>query len=249
MNHKKNNHLTTAMVLAAGLGTRMRPLTNHTPKSLVKVGSKPLIDWVLDALTTAGIKTAYVNVHHLADRVRNHLVLRESPEIYISDESEQLLDSGGGVQKALELIDVDDVIVANGDSIWIDQSTSAIGYLMQYWNPETMDAALLLTPVETAVGFDGPGDFNMNADGYPIRRPANGTARFAYMGLQVLNRRLFQTCPEPPFSLNVLWDRAIEENRLGAVVYDGNWFHVGTLEAIVNAEAGLSQLGVLQTND
>jgi len=246
MNHKKNNHLTTAMVLAAGLGMRMRPLTNHTPKPLLEVGKKPLIDWVLDALKTAGIKTAYVNVHHRADRVRKHLVRRESPEIFISDESERLLDSGGGIQKALELTDVDEIIVANSDSIWIDQNTSAIGCLVQYWNPKTMDAALLLTPVETAVGFDAPGDFDINADGYPIRRLPNSTARFAYMGLQVLNRRLFHACPEPPFSLNVLWDRAIEDNRLGAVVYDGKWFHVGTPQAIVNTEAALNQLGVLQ---
>lgn len=221
----------TAMILAAGLGTRMRPLTNTRPKPMVEVGGKALIDWVLDDLAYAGVENAVVNVHYKADLMRDHLAGRSSPTIIQSDETALLLDTGGGVAAALPLIDDDVFLVTNSDALWQGGLSGALDELKQAWSDD-VDALLLLADMNRAFGFDGAGDFSLSKDGIPERRGDQASAPMAYAGTQLIHRRLFDNSPSGAFSFNILWDRAITGHRLKAIAYDDDWYHVGTPEAV-----------------
>ncbi len=233
----------TAMVLAAGLGKRMRPLTASRPKPLVEVRGKPLLDHVLDRLRAAGIGRAVVNVHYLADAVEAHLKDRaDDLDILISDERARLLETGGGVTQALPLIEDETFLVANSDNLWVDGPIDAIGLLAERWDPAKMDALLLVVPLAEANCHQGMGDFQMDPLGRLTRRARGKPAPFVYTGVQLASRRLFRDAPEGVFSTNLLWDRAIEEGRLFGLVHEGLWFDVGTPAAIARTEAVLSMI-------
>jgi N-acetyl-alpha-D-muramate 1-phosphate uridylyltransferase len=228
-----------AMVLAAGRGVRMRPLTDRLPKPLVTVAGKALIDYVLDRLAEAGVETAVVNVHHLADQIERHLAAWPVPRITISNERGQLLDTGGGVLKALPLLGGAPFFHLNADTIWIDGVKPNLVSLAEMFDPVRMDALLLLAATSTSVGYSGRGDFTMAPDGRLIRRPEREVAPFVYAGVAILNTALFSTAPPGAFSLNLLFDRAIEAGRLYGLRLEGVWMHVGTPEAIAAAEAAI----------
>jgi MurNAc alpha-1-phosphate uridylyltransferase len=228
------------MVLAAGLGTRMRSLTSHRPKALVEVGGKPLIDHTLDRLREAGVERAVVNVHYLADMLEAYLGTRAVPAITISDERSRLLETGGGIKKARPLLGEDPVFVANIDSVWIE-NTPALAALAAAWDPEAMDAILLLAPLERTLGFDGPGDFFRAEDGRLSHRGSAAAAPFAYIGFQIVKPQLVDSGPPgEPFSIFPCWIKAAEAGRLYGVVLDGFWMHVGDPEARAAAEARLT---------
>ncbi|RGP40817.1 UDP-N-acetylglucosamine diphosphorylase [Altererythrobacter insulae] len=228
----------TAMILAAGLGKRMRPLTASQPKPLVRVAGKPLIDHALDRLKEAGVAKAVVNVHYLADALEAHIVDRPIPEVTISDERERLLETGGGMAKALPLLP-DPFFSINSDNIWLDGPRNAFADLSDRWNSDEMDALLLVVPHDNAVNFTGDGDFHMDEVGRLRRRTPGRIAPFIYTGIQLVSHRLMRDSPEGPFSTNVLWNRAIEEGRLFGAAFTGQWFEVGTPEAIRPTEAAL----------
>ena len=229
----------TAMVLAAGLGTRMRPLTDDRPKALVEVGGRALIDHVLDRLAEAGVQRAVVNVHWFADRLEGHLKARgRGPEIIISDERAELLETGGGLKKARPLLGDDPVFVANIDSVWIDRG-DALGDLIRLWDPERMDAALLLARREGSIGFEGDGDFFLAEDGRLTFRGEAASAPFAYMGVHITRPDYADAGPDGPFSLSPLWRRSAAAGRLYGFVLDGDWMHVGDPQARDEAEARL----------
>lgn len=231
---------TKAMVLAAGLGTRMRPLTNDRPKALVEVQGRALIDHVLDRLADAGVAQAVVNVHWFAERLEQHLAARgRGPQIVISDERAELLETGGGLKKARPLLGDDPVFVANIDSVWIDRG-DALGDLARLWNPETMDAALLLARREGSIGFEGDGDFFLADDGRLTFRGDAPSAPFAYMGVHITRPGYADQGPDGPFSLSPLWRRSAAEGRLFGCVLDGDWMHVGDPQARDEAEAKLA---------
>lgn len=221
-----------AMVLAAGLGTRMRPLTESLPKPMVRVCDKPLIDWTMDHLEEAGVEEAVVNLHHLPQFLITHLKDRPRPRIVFSDETDQLLESGGGVKKALPLLGNDPFFVINSDIIWLNGTQSALMRLAAAWNSETMDALLLLQPLAGAHGYTDKGDFEMDPLGNVKRRQTGQVAPFVFAGVQILHPRLFDESPDGPFSLNVLYDRALSEGRLATIAHDGEWYHIGTLNAL-----------------
>jgi MurNAc alpha-1-phosphate uridylyltransferase len=232
------NPIRTAMVLAAGLGKRMRPLTATRPKPMVEVAGKPLLDHVLDRLRAAGIKRAVVNVHYLAAAVEAHLRDQAHDlEILVSDETGELLETGGGVVKALPLIEDQTFLIVNSDNLWIDGPVDAIGLLEQRWDEATMDALLLVVPLAQAHCHGGMGDFRMNPIGRLTRRAPGKPAPFVYTGVQIVSRRLFEDAPAGAFSMNVLWNRAIAQDRVFGLVHEGLWFDVGTPPAITKAEA------------
>ena len=234
---------TKAMVLAAGLGTRMRPLTNDRPKALVEVQGRSLIDHVLDRLADAGVTQAVVNVHWFAERLEQHLAARgRGPQIVISDERAELLETGGGLKKARPLLGDDPVFVANIDSVWIDRG-DALGDLARLWNPETMDAALLLARREGSIGFEGDGDFFLADDGRLTFRGDAPSAPFAYMGVHITRPGYADQGPDGAFSLSPLWRRSAAEGRLFGCVLDGDWMHVGDPQARDQAEAKLAGEG------
>jgi MurNAc alpha-1-phosphate uridylyltransferase len=231
----------TAMVLAAGLGKRMRPLTATRPKPLVEVAGKPLLDHVLDRLRAVGIRRAVVNTHYLADAVAAHLNDQaQDIEILISDERKQLLETGGGVTKALPLIEDETFLIVNSDNLWIDGPVDAIRLLEQRWDEKEMDALLLVVPLASAYCHGGPGDFRMDPVGRLTRRAPGKPAPFVYTGVQIVSRRLFRDAPDGAFSMNILWNRAIAEGRVFGLVHEGLWFDVGTPPAIARAEAILA---------
>jgi MurNAc alpha-1-phosphate uridylyltransferase len=233
----------TAMVLAAGLGTRMRPLTNDRPKALVEVAGRALIDHVLDRLADTGVETAVVNVHWFADRLESHLAGRErGPDIVISDERETLLETGGGLKKAAPLLGTDPVFVANIDSVWVDRA-DALNQLARLWNPSIMDAALLLARREGSIGFEGDGDFFLAGDGKLTFRGEAASAPFAYMGVHICRPDYVADGPDGPFSLSQFWRRSAAAGRLYGVVMDGDWMHVGDPQARDEAEAKLTGRG------
>lgn len=229
-----------AMVLAAGLGTRMRPITNTIPKPLVTVDGKTLLDHALDALVVAGVKKANINVHYLADQIENHIETRLAPEISISDERERLLDSGGGVKKAIHHLPSGPFFILNADSFWIDADRSALQSMNEIWNDDSMDMLLLVTEKDNAVGFDGKGDFFMDESGRLTRRGNAESAPFIYAGAIVAKAQKFQLIPEEKFSLNQMFDEAILNNALYGCPLDGLWLHVGTPQSIPEAEAAIS---------
>ena len=231
----------TAMVLAAGLGKRMRPLTATRPKPLVEVAGKPLLDHVLDRLRAVGIKRAVVNTHYLADAVAAHLKDEaQDLEILISDETSELLETGGGVTKALPLIEDETFLIVNSDNLWVDGPIDAIRLLEERWDEKEMDALLLVVPLANAHCHNGTGDFRMDALGHLTRRAPGKPAPFVYTGVQIVSRRLFQDAPDGAFSMNVLWNRAIAENRVFGLVHEGLWFDVGTPPAIAKTETILA---------
>lgn len=235
----RTQHPTKAFVAAAGLGKRMRPLTATTPKPLIEVCGKALIDYGLDALAKAGAKEAIVNVHYIADLVEVHVSKRKMPHIIISDERDGLLETGGGTLKALPHLGEDAFYYLNADSIWIEGVKPNFSYLAEMWNNETMDGLLLLSSTVKAVGFEGMGDFTMDPDGLLQRRKENVAAPYVYASAAIFHPRLFEGAPDGKFSLNVLFDRAIEAGRLFGAHMDGIWLHVGTPKAIAAAERAI----------
>ncbi len=232
----------TAMVMAAGLGKRMRPLTATRPKPLVEVAGKPLIDHVFDRLRAAGIARAVVNVHYLADTLQAHLTDRfDDIEVVMSDERRRLMETGGGLVQARGLLGDAPVLVVNSDNLWIDGPVDAIRLLASRWDDATMDALLLMVPLARANNHSGTGDFYLNADGRIVgRRKPGRVAPFAYTGIQILHPRLIVDWPEGPFSTNLFWDRAIAAGRAFGQVHQGLWFDVGTPGAIPKTEAILA---------
>ena len=230
----------TAMIMAAGLGKRMRPLTATTPKPLIPVGGKPLLDHVLEKLAAAGVKRAVVNVHYLADAVEAHLASRaHGLEVAISDERSLLMETGGGLVQAAPLIDADPFIALNSDNLWVDGPADTLKLLASHWDDAKMDALLLLVPLARAENHRGMGDFHMDRSGRLRRRDRSHVAPFVYTGIQMVSKRLLRDAPEGPFSTNILWDRAIEEGRCFGAVHQGLWFDVGTPKAIPMTEAAL----------
>jgi MurNAc alpha-1-phosphate uridylyltransferase len=229
----------TAMVLAAGLGERMRPLTERLPKPLVEVAGKPLIDHVLDRLAAAGVERAVVNVHYLAEQIERHLRGRTAPRIVISDERDKLLDTGGGVVKTLTLLGAEPFFHVNSDTIWLDGVKPNLDRLAETFDPASMDALLLLAPTATSTGYAGRGDFSMAADGRLERRSDRDVLPFVYAGAAVLRPELFKDAPAGAFSLTRLFDRAATEGRLHGLRLEGVWMHVGTPDAIAKAEAAI----------
>jgi MurNAc alpha-1-phosphate uridylyltransferase len=231
----------TAMLMAAGLGKRMRPLTATRPKPLVKVAGKALIDHAMARLEAGGIERVIVNVHYLADTVEAHLRARKSPmTILISDERERLLETGGGLMKAAQMLGDAPFLCANSDNLWIDGPRDSIALLSALWDDARMDALLLLVPHARANCHSGPGDFHMDATGRISRRKTGLIAPFVFTGVQILSPRLLRDPPGPVFSTNIFWDRAIEEGRLYGVSHQGLWFDVGTPQAISVVEDVLS---------
>lgn len=233
-----------AMVMAAGLGKRMRPLTATRPKPLIEVGGKPLIDHVLNRLRAAGVSKAVVNVHYLPDAVEAHLRSRtQGLEIIFSDERKRLLETGGGLVKALPLIDANPFLVVNSDNLWVDGPVDALKLLAANWDDARMDALLLLIPLARAHCHAGRGDFHMSATGALSRRRPRGVAPFVYTGVQMASKRLFDgELPEGPFSTNLLWDRAIAAGRCFGAVHQGLWFDIGRPESIRKAEEIMSSM-------
>ena len=227
------------MVLAAGLGTRMRPLTDRIPKPLVPVAGKPLIDHVLDRLAEAGVVRAVVNVHYMADQIEQHLAYRTRPQIMISDERGVLLGTGGGVARALPHLGHAPFFHINSDTIWVDGVQPNLARLAETFDPDTMDALLLLAPTTGSVGYSGRGDFAMAPDGRLRKRDEQEVAPFVYAGAAILSPALFAEAPPGEFSLTVLFDRAAESGRLHGLRLEGLWMHVGTPEAVSAAEAAI----------
>lgn len=226
-----------AMVMAAGLGKRMRPLTATRPKPLVEVAGQPLIDHCLDRLRAAGVEKAVVNVHYLADSLEAHLARIEGIDIAISDEREELLETGGGLVRALPLIDCDPFLSVNSDNLWIDGPVDALKLLASVWDDGAMDALLLLVPHAQAHCHKGQGDFHLMQDGRIRRRKPGAVAPFVFTGIQILSKRLFDAPhPDGPFSTNILWDAAIAEGRCFGAVHQGLWFDIGAPPNIGKAE-------------
>ncbi|MFO1150117.1 MAG: nucleotidyltransferase family protein [Alsobacter sp.] len=232
---------THAMVLAAGLGTRMRPITDTLPKPLVPVAGRTLIDHILDPLAAAGVRTAVVNVHYLADQMERHLAGRTTPRIVVSDERAALLDSGGGVRKALPQLGERPFFVLNADSFWIDGPRANLVRLAETFDPARMDILMLLAATSTAVGYEGRGDYVMDVHGALRRRGEREVAPFVYAGVFLCRPEIFEGTPEGAFSLNRLFDRAQAAGRLHGLRLDGVWLHVGTPAAIALAEQSIAQ--------
>ncbi|GMM93885.1 nucleotidyltransferase family protein [Qipengyuania sp. MTN3-11] len=232
----------TAMLMAAGLGKRMRPLTASQPKPLVRVAGKPLIDHALDRLEDAGIARAVVNVHYLADALEAHIRARKQPSVSFSDEREELLETGGGMVKAREAGQLPDpFFCTNADSIWLDGPRNAFRDLSAHWDAERMDALLLLVPHDQTLNFDGTGDFYMDGRGRLRRKIAGRIAPFIYTGIQLVSHRLLRDAPAGKFSTNLLWDRAIGEGRLYGLAFSGDWIEVGRPEHIARAEEAIGR--------
>lgn len=228
-----------AILLSAGLGTRMRPLTETRPKPLVEVKGKALIDYGLGKLLAAGVERVVVNVHHFPEQIEAWAKRQSEPTIEISDERAELLDTGGGIAFALPRLGPDPFFVVNSDSIWIDGKTPGLSRLRAAWRDETMDCLLLLCQLEKAVGYNGKGDFVRLDDGTLLRHHDRSESALVYIGAYLVHPRLFDGAPKGAFSMNILWDKAIASGRLRGLVHDGLWFHVGTPGSIAVAEAGL----------
>ncbi len=232
-----------AMVLAAGRGERMRPLTDERPKPLIEVRGRTMIDQVLDRIEAAGVGEVVVNFHHLGGMIEEHLRARGGPRIRFSPEAE-LLDTGGGVTRALPMLGKRPFYVANGDVVWLDGGTPALERLAETWDEASMDVLLLLHPTAFVRGYQGLGDFFMAPDGRLRRRTEREVAPYLFTGVQILHPRIFKRAPAGAFSLNRLYDRAAEAGRLRGLRHDGEWFHVGTPEALGEVEDALHHLSL-----
>jgi len=229
-----------AIVLAAGLGTRMRPYNGQVPKPLVEIGGKSLIDYSLDRLADAGVERAVVNVHHIADAVERHLASRRRPHIVISDERAELLGTGGGIAKALPQLGDTPFFLVNSDTVWLDGVKPNFVRLAEAFDPEAMDALLLLAPTTESIGYSGRGDFAMLPDGRLRRRAESEVVPFVYAGAAILSPALFADAPAGAFPLTPLFDRAGGKDRLFGLRLEGLWMHIGTPEAVAAAEAALA---------
>ena len=229
-----------AIVLAAGLGTRMRPYNGHVPKPLVQIGGKSLIDYSLDRLADAGVERVVVNVHHLADALERHLASRKRPHIVISDERAELLGTGGGIAKALPQLGDGPFFLVNSDTVWLDGVKPNFARLGDAFDPATMDALLLLAPTAESIGYGGRGDFAMLPDGRLRRRAEREVVPFIYAGAAILSPALFAAAPAGAYPLTLLFDRAGGKGRLFGLRLEGVWMHVGTPEAVAAAEAALA---------
>ncbi|MBP2311372.1 nucleotidyltransferase family protein [Azospirillum soli] len=229
-----------AMVLAAGLGLRMRPLTLERPKPLIPILGKPMLDHALDRLEEAGVTSAVVNSHYKGAMIAEHLKTRKKPAITLSPE-DVLLETGGGVKKALPQLGKAPIYVVNADILWLDGPSPTLRRLAAHWNPDEMDALLLLMATTKSVGYDGRGDYHMDPLGRLTRRAEMEIAPFVFAGVQIVKPELFKDMPDGPFSTNLVWDRAQEAGRLYGLAHDGLWFHVGTPEALAESEALLSK--------
>jgi len=231
----------TAMILAAGLGKRMRPLTATQPKPLVRVAGKSMIDHTLDKLGSAGVSRAVVNAHYMADALEGHLDLRKvAPQVVISDERDLLLETGGGMVKAAPLLP-DPFFCLNSDNLWLDGPSDVFAELSQGWDPERMDALLLMVPHTRAMNYRGEGDFHLDPEGRVTRRRPGRVAPFIFTGIQLVSHRLLRDAPQGAFSTNVLWSRAIEEGRLYGISHMGLWFEVGEPSAIRPTEEWMAR--------
>ena len=230
-----------AMILAAGLGERMRPLTENLPKPLIEVRRRSLIETILDRLEQAGVPETVINLYYLGEMIEARLAERQRPRVVFSRE-ETRLETGGGVRKALPLLGADPFFAINGDVCWLDGCTAALRRLAEAWNDAEMDALLLLHPTAHAVGYDGPGDFILSAEGRLRRRREQEVAPFVFSGIQMFHPRLFKATPEGSFSLNLLYDKAAETERLWGLRHDGEWFHIGTPENLRDVEDALHPL-------
>jgi MurNAc alpha-1-phosphate uridylyltransferase len=238
-------HVNTAMIMAAGKGTRMMPLTADRPKPLVEVGGVALLDHVLDHLRDAGVGKIVVNAHYLADQVEAHLAARATEfDVSISDERDLLRDTGGGLVQALPMISDDPFICVNADNWWTNDGENAIARLMAHWDAARMDVLMLLVPLATAYNSQGIGDFNMDADGRLSRRVGDAPAPYVWTGIQLLSKKLIIDPPSDVFSTNVFWDRAIADGRCMGLVHEGMWFDVGYPAAIAATEERLGLHGV-----
>jgi MurNAc alpha-1-phosphate uridylyltransferase len=238
-------HVNTAMIMAAGKGTRMMPLTADRPKPLVEVGGVALLDHVLDHLRDAGVGKIVVNAHYLADQVEAHLAAHAADfDVSTSDERELLRDTGGGLVQALPMISDDPFICVNADNWWTNDGQNAIARLMAHWDAARMDVLMLLVPLATAYNSQGIGDFNMDADGRLSRRVGDAPAPYVWTGIQLLSKKLIVDPPSDVFSANVFWDRAIAEGRCIGLVHEGMWFDVGYPAAIAATEDRLGLHGV-----
>jgi len=226
----------TAMILAAGLGKRMRPLTNKTPKPLIRIGGRTLIDYALDHSVNVGVEKIVINIHHLASQIIQHLSNRNDLNIIFSDETQKLLETGGGIVKALSQLGNLPFFVINGDVLWVDGPTASLHRLAQFWNGQTMDGLLLLHSTVESYGYEGVGDFLIDPNGVLTRRPELLISPYVYTGIQLLHPRFFKDVPNGPFSLNQLYSNSIEEGRLYGIIHDGDWFHVGTPIGLNQAE-------------
>jgi len=231
-----------AMILAAGLGTRMGPLTTDKPKPLVEIHGRTLLDHVIDRMVLGGVNFLVVNVHYKSEMMKAHLAGRKDVSIQICDETDAILDTGGAVANALPLFRGEPFFVQNSDSLWVEGMGRALSRMQERWDPEKMDALMLLAPCTTSIGYDGPGDFEMDSGGLLSRRAEMKLAPFVWTGLQIVHPRLFDGAPSGRFSINPLWDKAIENERLYGVRLDGVWIHVGTPEAKSEAELFLTDL-------
>lgn len=225
-----------AMVLAAGLGLRMRPITDDRPKPLIEIAGRTMLDRALDRLEAFGIERAVVNSHYLADQIEAHLAARPTPATENSREDE-LLDTGGGVAKALPRLGKGPFFAVNADIVWLDGPKPALDRLAEAWDDAAMDALLLVQVAPKAFGYRGTGDYNVDQIGRMRRREEREVAPFVFTGIQLLHPRLFKGVPDGPFSLNLLYDRAEREGRLYAIVHDGEWFHIGTPAGLAEAES------------
>jgi MurNAc alpha-1-phosphate uridylyltransferase len=230
---------TIAMVLAAGLGTRMRPLTDQTPKPLVRVAGKPLLDHVLDRLRDAGVTTAIVNVHYLPDQIERHIADRREPRVIVSDERNVILGTGGGVVKALPMLGSAPFFHLNSDTMWIDGVRPNLDRLAEAFDPARMDILLLMAPTAYSIGYAGSGDYAMLPDGSLRKRGERQVVPFVYAGAAIMSPAIFAGAPRGEFSLTKIFDMAAEANRLFGLRLDGVWMHVGTPDAIQAAEKAL----------
>jgi MurNAc alpha-1-phosphate uridylyltransferase len=229
------------MIMAAGLGTRLRPLTNDKPKPMVKVAGKPLIDHAIDRLAAAGVNAIAVNVHYRAELLKEHLKQRtDGVKIHISEETDELLGTGGGVVKAMRYFEGEPFFIHNSDSIWMEGYGHALDRMIARWNPDEMDALLLMASLVSTIGYEGVGDFVMDADGRLGRVPEARVSPFAFPGVQLVHPRLFADAPKGAFSTNLVWDRAIAKERLFGIRLEGTWMHIGTVEALEESEAFLA---------
>ena len=228
------------MILAAGFGARMRPITDSVPKPLVRVLGRSLIDRTIDRLQEGGVEKFVVNTHHLSEQIHTHLQKRDDVDIIFSFENE-ILETGGGITNAIENFYNEPFFTCNGDTLWLNGSQNAATRMVKHWDSNKMDALLMLHSTVNAYGYGGLGDFNIDPLGVLSRRPESEVSPYLFTGVQILHPKLFRRVPKGSFSLNLLYDRAIETGRLYGIVHDGEWFHIGTPEALDEAEDYLSK--------
>ncbi len=227
--------ITTAMILAAGFGKRMRPITDTIPKPLVPVLGQPMLGTIIDQLKASGFDRIVVNGFYLKEQIRDFLENKNDASLVFSEE-DSILETGGGVTLALPKLGDNPFVVINGDVCWLDGAEPALDRLVEHWDESKMDALLLLHPTSSAIGYEGNGDFTMNPEGYLARKNESDPAPFVYAGIQILHPKLFKDAPEGAFSLNEIFDKALADNRLCGLKHDGEWFHVGTPEGLIEVE-------------